>query len=211
MRLTLAAGLFTIGVELPEAYLAEHARGLLTIVVPTMALGWFVVAGMSLCLFLTLRLSRMGLHAYPSFRLCPLPAPQFHLNARHCCLPDTDRPHHLCCNRWWVLSQLVGLQRHCCSCSSDFFSAHIGGKFATKHVPVNLRRIIAAESAANDGLAYPFLSLSIMLTTERPASVAFRDWFLIGCLCMCLDDVGLPPMAHISSQTRFFLGPPSEQ
>ena len=58
-----------------------------------------------------------------------------------------------------------------------------GGKFATKHVPLNLRRIIAAESAANDGLAYPFLSLSIFLTVEPSVGVAFKKWVLVGCLC----------------------------
>ena len=47
-RITLAAGLFAIGVELPQSYLADHAKGLLIMVVPTMAFGWLVVAGASL-------------------------------------------------------------------------------------------------------------------------------------------------------------------
>ena len=47
MRITLAAGLFAIGVELPQSYLADHAKGLLVMVVPTMAFGWLVVAGMN--------------------------------------------------------------------------------------------------------------------------------------------------------------------
>ena len=45
MRITLAAGLFAIGVELPRSYLARHAKGLLIMVVPTMAFGWLIVAG----------------------------------------------------------------------------------------------------------------------------------------------------------------------
>lgn len=45
MRIVLATGLFAIGVELPQAYMAEHVRGLLVMVVPTMAFGWIVVAG----------------------------------------------------------------------------------------------------------------------------------------------------------------------
>ena len=61
-----------------------------------------------------------------------------------------------------------------------------GGKFATKHVPLNLRRILSAESAANDGLAYPFLSISIYLTVERSRGVAFEEWFLVGWLCKCV-------------------------
>lgn len=45
MRIVLATGLFAIGVELPQAYMAEHVKGLLVMVVPTMAFGWIVVAG----------------------------------------------------------------------------------------------------------------------------------------------------------------------
>ncbi|KAJ4468221.1 Sodium/hydrogen exchanger [Lentinula aciculospora] len=61
-------------------------------------------------------------------------------------------------------------------------AAIVGGKFAVKHVPVNLRRILLAESAANDGLAYPFLSISIYLTVESSKRVAFGKWFLVGWL-----------------------------
>lgn len=45
MRVVLATGLFAIGIELPQSYLAEHAKGLLVLVIPTMAFGWLVVAG----------------------------------------------------------------------------------------------------------------------------------------------------------------------
>ena len=47
MRVVLVTGLFAIGTELPRAYMATHARGLLVMVVPTMAFGWVVVAGES--------------------------------------------------------------------------------------------------------------------------------------------------------------------
>jgi hypothetical protein len=40
-----------------------------------------------------------------------------------------------------------------------------------------------AESASNDGLAYPFLSISIYLAVETSKKVAFGKWFLIGWLC----------------------------
>ena len=63
----------------------------------------------------------------------------------------------------------------------------IGGKFANRHVPSNLRHIIAAESAANDGLAYPFLSLSIYLAVESSSRTAFGKWLVIGCLCAWLQ------------------------
>lgn len=62
-------------------------------------------------------------------------------------------------------------------------SSATGGKYAHQHVPVNLRRIIAAESASNDGLAYPFLSLSIYLTVEASKREALGKWFLVGWLC----------------------------
>ncbi|KAJ3757982.1 Sodium/hydrogen exchanger family-domain-containing protein [Lentinula raphanica] len=61
-------------------------------------------------------------------------------------------------------------------------AAIVGGKFAVKHVPINLRRILSAESAANDGLAYPFLSISLYLTIESSKRVAFGKWFLVGWL-----------------------------
>ena len=45
MRIVLATGLFAIGVELPKSYTARHAKSLFTLVVPTMAIGWVIVAG----------------------------------------------------------------------------------------------------------------------------------------------------------------------
>jgi hypothetical protein len=58
-----------------------------------------------------------------------------------------------------------------------------GGKFAQKHVPLNLRHILSAESAANDGLAYPFLTISLYLTLEASRGVAVGKWFIVGWLC----------------------------
>ncbi|KAJ3974307.1 hypothetical protein EV361DRAFT_866253 [Lentinula raphanica] len=57
-----------------------------------------------------------------------------------------------------------------------------GGQFAEKHVSVKLRHILSAESAANDGLAYPFLSISLYLTVESSRTVAFGKWFIVGWL-----------------------------
>jgi len=45
MRIVLATGLFAIGVELPRSYMAEHAKSLSVMIVPTMAIGWLIVAG----------------------------------------------------------------------------------------------------------------------------------------------------------------------
>ncbi len=66
---------------------------------------------------------------------------------------------------------------------SHLASAIIGGKFAVKNVPSHIRLILAAESAANDGLAYPFLSISIYFTLEASKKVAIEKWLLIGWLC----------------------------
>ncbi|EJF57784.1 hypothetical protein DICSQDRAFT_173653 [Dichomitus squalens LYAD-421 SS1] len=134
-RITLAAGLFAIGVELPQSYLADHAKSLLIMVVPTMAFGWLVVAAVIFVVFPNLNfISSMVIAA---------------------CLTPTDP----------IISAAI-----------------VGGKFATKHVPLNLRRLLSAESAANDGLAYPFLSISIYLTIESSTRVAVGEWFLVGWL-----------------------------
>jgi sodium/hydrogen antiporter len=44
-RIVLATGLFAIGVDLPAKYMVKHAKSLLAFVVPTMAIGWGIVAG----------------------------------------------------------------------------------------------------------------------------------------------------------------------
>ena len=59
-----------------------------------------------------------------------------------------------------------------------------GGEFAKRHVPLNLRQLLSAESAANDGLAYPFLTLTLYLTLDSSRGVAIKHWVLIGCLCI---------------------------
>ncbi|TBU30277.1 Sodium/hydrogen exchanger family-domain-containing protein [Dichomitus squalens] len=135
MRITLAAGLFAIGVELPKSYLLDHAKSLLVMVVPTMAFGWLVVAAVIFALFPTLDfVSAMVIAA---------------------CLTPTDP----------IISAAI-----------------VGGRYANEHVPEALRYIISAESAANDGLAYPFLSISVYLTIESSKAVAIGKWFLVGWL-----------------------------
>ncbi|KAL4080384.1 Cation/H+ exchanger [Scleroderma yunnanense] len=56
------------------------------------------------------------------------------------------------------------------------------GSFAQKHVPEEIRHILTAEAAANDGLAYPFLSISLYLLTESSVGTAIQKGFLIGWL-----------------------------
>ncbi|KAJ7182504.1 Sodium/hydrogen exchanger family-domain-containing protein [Mycena crocata] len=135
MRVILATGLFAIGVELPGSYMAKHVKGLLILVVPTMAFGWVIVAAIL-----------HGLFPGLVFISCLAIA---------ACLTPTDP----------IICATI-----------------VGGKYALKHVPRNLRLIISAESAANDGLAYPFLSISIYLTVEASRRAAIGKWFLVGWL-----------------------------
>ena len=44
-RVVLGIGLFAIGTELPESYMGQHIPGLSMLVIPTMAIGWVIVAG----------------------------------------------------------------------------------------------------------------------------------------------------------------------
>jgi NhaP-type Na+/H+ or K+/H+ antiporter len=64
-------------------------------------------------------------------------------------------------------------------------AAIIGGKYADKHVPAHLRHLLAAESASNDGAAYPFLYFALYLTLDRTTGGAIKDWFLVLWLCAC--------------------------
>ncbi|KAJ7598835.1 Cation/H+ exchanger [Mycena floridula] len=139
MRIVLATGLFAIGVELPQSYMARHVKGLLTMVVPTMAIGWITVAGKSSGLLRLL---------FPRIEMIPC-------LAIAACLTPTDP----------IISAAI-----------------VGGKFAVKHVPLNLRQIISAESAANDGLAYPFLTIALYLLADSTRKEAIGHWFLIGWL-----------------------------
>ncbi|KAG7093924.1 hypothetical protein E1B28_007559 [Marasmius oreades] len=134
-RVVLAIGLFIIGIDLPKNYMYRHIRGLLVMVVPTMAIGWVLIAG-----FLKMLFPKLG------FISCL---------AISACLTPTD--------------PII--------CASI-----VGGKFAERYVPLTLRQLLSAESAANDGLAYPFLTITLFLTLESSTPVAFEKWFLIGCL-----------------------------
>ncbi|KAF8812044.1 hypothetical protein BYT27DRAFT_7183207 [Phlegmacium glaucopus] len=59
-------------------------------------------------------------------------------------------------------------------------SAVVGGRWADKHVPTHIRHLLAAESACNDGAAFPFLFFALYLMTELPSlGNAMRNWFLV--------------------------------
>lgn len=54
-------------------------------------------------------------------------------------------------------------------------STIVTGDMAERKLPARLRNLLSAESGANDGLAYPFVFLSILML-ERPASEALGHW-----------------------------------
>ena len=62
-------------------------------------------------------------------------------------------------------------------------SAIINGRVAIENVEEHVRNLLSAESAANDGLAYPFLSISIYLVLESDTGAAIEKGLLIGWLC----------------------------
>lgn len=85
-----------------------------------------------------------------------------------------------------------------------------------KHVPLPIRQLLLAESASNDGLAYPFLSIAVYLTTEASRETAIEKWLVISWLCpwttdaflllvliYCLDQVVLGAVIGATIGTRF--------
>lgn len=179
MRVVLATGLFAIGVELPKSYLAKHIKSLLIMVIPTMAIGWVISAGL-------LPYFRSLLSTFNGFRIGIMKVLFPNLNfistlVISACLTPTDP----------ILA-----------------SAIIGGKFAVKNVPKHIRHLLSAEAAANDGLAYPFLSISIYLTVESSRSLAVENGFLIGWFCKLCgpNSIFIANRRPISSQIKSCLG-----
>ncbi|WP_019339526.1 cation:proton antiporter [Stutzerimonas stutzeri] len=56
-------------------------------------------------------------------------------------------------------------------------SSIVTGKFAKKHLPLRLRDTLSAESGANDGLAYAFVMLPILMLSHTPDQ-AWSRWLL---------------------------------
>jgi sodium/hydrogen antiporter len=75
-----------------------------------------------------------------------------------------------------------------------------------KNVPFDIRNFLVAESAANDGLAYPFLSISIYLTTEASGGIAFAKWVVIGCFCTCIIRINTFPSNILNFSDQVILG-----
>ena len=93
---------------------------------------------------------------------------------------------------WWMVPTLNWLDSLCCAAcvtATDpvLASSVVGkGKFA-KRVPRHLRDLLSAESGCNDGMAFPFIYLSIYLIRYRPDTneVAFH-WFCYTILYECV-------------------------
>jgi NhaP-type Na+/H+ or K+/H+ antiporter len=56
-------------------------------------------------------------------------------------------------------------------------SSIVTGKFAKQHLPLRLRDTLSAESGANDGLAYAFVMLPILMLSHAPDQ-AWSRWLL---------------------------------
>jgi len=55
----------------------------------------------------------------------------------------------------------------------------VSGRFATLHIPINIRYVLSAESAGNDGVAYPLFLLAFLFHTQGHKSVIVNilQWF----------------------------------
>ncbi|EPS36080.1 hypothetical protein H072_10437 [Dactylellina haptotyla CBS 200.50] len=93
---------------------------------------------------------------------------------------------------WWLIKPLSWLDSLCiaaCVTATDpvLASSVVGkGKFA-KRIPKHLRDLLSAESGCNDGMAFPFIYLSLYLIHYRPdATAVFYHWFVYTILYECI-------------------------
>ena len=93
---------------------------------------------------------------------------------------------------WWMIEPLTWLESLCCAAcvtATDpvLASSVVGkGKFA-KRVPKHLRDLLSAESGCNDGMAFPFIYLSLYLMFYRPdASKVAYQWICFTILYECI-------------------------
>ncbi|MCJ1474861.1 hypothetical protein MMC13_003521 [Lambiella insularis] len=93
---------------------------------------------------------------------------------------------------WWMVEPLNWLEAlTCAACvtATDpvLASSVVGkGKFA-KRVPKHLRDLLSAESGCNDGMAFPFIYLSLYLIRYRPdANAVAYHWICFTVLYECV-------------------------
>ena len=100
MRVVLALGLFAIGVELPTTYMADHAKSLLVMVVPTMAIGWVICAGVyPLWLFASVY---SQIHCSSRSSQSFIFSIGFYILLGYFCLLNAYGPNYMCCYCWQV-------------------------------------------------------------------------------------------------------------
>lgn len=77
------------------------------------------------------------------------------------------------------ISFLEGLIIGACVTPTDpvLSNSLVTGKFAERHVATELRRIIVAESGANDGFGYPFLFLALCIYRYSGTEIA-KEWLV---------------------------------
>ncbi|MCJ1433204.1 hypothetical protein MMC27_002563 [Xylographa pallens] len=93
---------------------------------------------------------------------------------------------------WWMVTPLNWLEALACAAcvtATDpvLASSVVGkGKFA-KRVPKHLRDLLSAESGCNDGMAFPFIYLSLYLIRYRPdANQVAYHWICFVVLYECI-------------------------
>ncbi|MCJ1310075.1 hypothetical protein MMC25_003736 [Agyrium rufum] len=93
---------------------------------------------------------------------------------------------------WWMVEPLTWLESLACAAcvtATDpvLASSVVGkGKFA-KRVPKHLRDVLSAESGCNDGMAFPFIYLSLYLIKYRPhATEVAYHWICFTVLYECI-------------------------
>ena len=93
---------------------------------------------------------------------------------------------------WWMVEPLTWLESLCCAAcvtATDpvLASSVVGkGKFA-KRVPKHLRDLLSAESGCNDGMAFPFIYLSLYLIRYRPdAGTVASHWIGLTIFYECI-------------------------
>ncbi|EFR04712.1 hypothetical protein MGYG_07720 [Nannizzia gypsea CBS 118893] len=93
---------------------------------------------------------------------------------------------------WWMVEPLTWLESLICAAcvtATDpvLASSVVGkGKFA-KRVPKHLRDVLSAESGCNDGMAFPFIYLSLYILAYRPDSAKVAEhWILTTILYECI-------------------------
>ena len=93
---------------------------------------------------------------------------------------------------WWMVEPLTWLESLCCAAcvtATDpvLASSVVGkGKFA-KRVPKHLRDLLSAESGCNDGMAFPFIYLSLYLIRYRPdAGAVASHWISLTIFYECI-------------------------